>query len=92
MSAFDENTEARKEIIAKFRRSDADVGSPEVQVALLTRRLEEIAKHVKTNPMDVHSQRGMHQVISRRKRLLKYLQNTNFVAYKSTIEALGLRK
>lgn len=91
MSSGD-NTESRTELLAKLRRNDKDVGSPEVQVALLTDRLQELTGHVKAHPMDLHSQRGMQKIISRRKRLLAYLKGSDFPRYKQTIDTLGLRK
>jgi small subunit ribosomal protein S15 len=86
------NTAKRKTIVEKFRRNDKDVGSPEVQVALLTDRLEILTAHVRANPNDVHTSRGMLQLVSKRKKLLAYLNETDHAKYKSVITALGLRK
>lgn len=80
------------EVVEKFRVNDKDTGSPEVQVALLTRRLETLSKHFGTNPKDKHSQKGMLKMISRRKRLLQYLRTEDVARYRSTISSLGLRK
>ena len=80
------------EIIKKFGSTPTDTGSPEVQIALLTGRIQKIAGHVKQFEMDRHSQRGMMSMISRRKKLLSYLKNMNIERYRKTIATLGLRK
>ena len=82
----------KSEIIGKFRVAETDTGSPEVQIALLTKRLEVLTEHFKSHPNDLHSQRGMFSMISRRKRLLKYLKDENVDRYRNTISSLGLRK
>lgn len=79
-------------LIAQYRVHDKDCGSPEVQVALLTKRLEEMAGHFKSHPKDNHSRRGMLRMISRRKRLLQYLKDEDMNRYKALISSLGLRK
>ncbi len=80
------------EVISKFRVHDKDCGSPEVQIALLTDRLELLGEHFKTNPKDNHSRRGMMRAISRRKKMLSYLKDESPARYKAVISALGLRK
>ena len=80
------------EVIKKFQINTQDVGSPEVQIALLTRRLEQLSQHFSSHKKDFHSQRGMLDIISRRKRLLAYLKNEDVARYRSTISALGIRK
>jgi len=80
------------EVMKKYGRHEGDTGSPEVQIALITRRLEVLAIHFKTNEQDKHSQRGMMLLISQRKQLLQYLKNTDALRYKTLIAALGLRK
>ena len=80
------------EVVKKFQRNSQDCGSPEVQIALLTRRLEILAKHFGTNPKDHHSRKGMMDIISRRKRMLHYLRHEDVARYRNTISALGLRK
>ena len=80
------------QVIKKFQINSQDVGSPEVQIALLTRRLETLTKHFAGHKKDYHSQRGMLDIISKRKRLLAYLKGENISRYRSTIAALGLRK
>ena len=82
----------KSDIIAKFKRSENDTGSAEVQIALLTNRIEELSGHFAKHKQDNHSRRGMLQLISRRKRLLKYLQGEDVNRYRETISALGLRK
>lgn len=79
-------------LIAKFQRDSQDVGSPEVQVALLTQRIERLSEHFRQHKEDVHSKRGMFKLISRRKRLLSYLHSESPERYKFTITELGLRK
>ena len=82
----------KKQIIDDFSQHKGDTGSPEVQVALLTRRLEILTKHFSTNPKDHHSRRGMMNIISQRKQLLSYLKQESVQRYRNTLSALGLRK
>jgi len=82
----------KAEAIKKLARSEKDVGSPEVQVAILTERIKEVTEHVKQNKHDFMARRGLMQMVGKRKKLLKYLEGTDFELYKSTIEKLGLRK
>ena len=82
----------KAEVIKKFKRSDSDTGSPEVQVALLTKRLEKLSDHFKRHPQDKHSQRGLMGVVSKRKQLLAYLRNEDVNRYRTLISELGLRK
>lgn len=86
-------TASRKnEIIKKFATSEGDTGSPEVQIALLTERITYLTSHFKTHKKDHHSRRGLLKLVGRRRRLLRYLQNTDYNRYKTIKEALGLRK
>lgn len=86
-------TKADKAIATKkLARSKNDVGSPEVQIAILTKRIEEVTVHVKEHQHDFMAKRGLIQMVGERKRLLKYLERENFQAYKDTIAKLGLRK
>jgi small subunit ribosomal protein S15 len=87
-----ENTETKQQIVEKFRLHPEDVGSPEVQIALLTDRIKNLTTHFETNKEDKHSKHGMMKLISRRKALLSYLKNENIERYRSTLAALGLRK
>ena len=80
------------EVIKRFARNSQDSGSPEVQIALLTQRLEVLSKHFSSNPKDHHSRRGMMNLISQRKQLLQYLRRSDVTRYRTTIQSLGLRK
>lgn len=84
--------EKKAEVMAKLARTKEDVGSPEVQVAVLTERIQEVTEHVKENKHDYMAKRGLMQMVGQRKKLLKYLERTNFDLYKKTIAELGLRK
>ncbi len=89
---LDLTTLSNAEVVAKFQRNSQDTGSPEVQVALLTKRLATLTKHFGGNPKDHHSRRGMMNIISQRKRMLAYLRGEDVARYRNTIAALGLRK
>ncbi|MDP4591201.1 MAG: 30S ribosomal protein S15 [Burkholderiaceae bacterium] len=89
MSVVDIN---KAEIVSKFQRAQGDTGSPEVQVALLTARINELAGHFKAHMKDHHSRRGLLRMVSRRRKLLDYLKSRNPNAYRALIETLGLRK
>ena len=78
--------------IKKLARSDKDVGSPEVQVSILTERIKEVTEHVKQNKHDYMAKRGLIQRVGQRKKLLKYLEKTDFDTYTATVAKLGLRK
>ncbi|UOF94054.1 MAG: 30S ribosomal protein S15 [Bordetella sp.] len=82
----------KSDVITKFRRTESDTGSPEVQVALLTQRINELTIHFKTHMKDHHSRRGLLCMVSRRRKLLDYLKLRNANSYKSLIDRLGLRK
>ena len=82
----------KAEAIKKLARSEKDVGSPEVQVAILTERIKEVTEHVKANKHDFMARRGLMQMVGKRKKLLKYLEKTDFECYKATVAKLGLRK
>ncbi len=86
------DAERKKRIIADFKMRDGDTGSTEVQVSLLTERINEITAHLKANPHDFHSQRGLFKLIGRRRRLLTYLNKKNLKSYQALIDKLGLRK
>ncbi len=87
-----QTTERKAEIVAKFAQSMGDTGSPQVQVALLTDRINELTEHFKVHPKDHHSRRGLLKMVSRRRKLLDYLKGRDVNAYKTLIDALGLRK
>lgn len=80
------------EVVKQFQRNSQDCGSPEVQIALLTRRLEILTDHFAKYPKDNHSRKGMMDIISRRKQMLRYLKGEDVRRYRNTISALGLRK
>lgn len=82
----------KSEIVAEFQRAQSDTGSPEVQVALLTARINHLTEHFKTHKKDHHSRRGLLRMVSRRRKLLDYLKGRNPDAYRALIEKLGLRK
>lgn len=86
-------TNANKaEIIKKYQKAEGDTGSTEVQVALLTARIEDLQKHFEHNKKDHHSRRGLLRLVSSRRRLLEYLKRTNFEGYRTLINELGLRR
>ncbi len=82
----------KEAIIKKYRTGDLDTGSCEVQVALLTGRIQELTVHFKTNKNDVHSQRGLVKMVNRRRKLLSYLKKSDSDRYSKLILDLGLRK
>ena len=82
----------KAEAIKKLARSKNDVGSPEVQVAILTERIKEVTEHVKENKHDYMAKRGLIQMVGQRKKLLKYLEKTDFENYKTTVAKLDLLK
>jgi small subunit ribosomal protein S15 len=86
------DTERRKEIIGKYKVHEADTGSPEVQIALLSARIEYLTGHFKTHKKDHHSRRGLLKLVGQRRRLLDYLKKKNVERYRSIIQRLGLRK
>ncbi|RXZ42543.1 30S ribosomal protein S15 [Crenobacter cavernae] len=82
----------KADIVKDFQRAEGDTGSPEVQVALLTARINDLTPHFKANTKDHHSRRGLLKMVSRRRRLLDYLKRTDVDAYRALIARLGLRK
>jgi small subunit ribosomal protein S15 len=82
----------KTETIGKYARHETDVGSPEVQIALLTGRITELSDHFKNHPKDFHSKRGLLSLVARRRGLLKFLMANNRERYKTLISELGLRK
>jgi small subunit ribosomal protein S15 len=82
----------KKSIIDDYATSDGDTGSPEVQVALLTKRIADLTEHLKDHKHDHHSRRGLLLLVGQRRRLLNYLQQTEISRYRSLIERLGLRR
>ena len=84
--------EAKQEIIGQHGRSEADTGSPQVQIALLTRRINELTEHLRAHPKDHYSRRGLLKLVGQRRRLLNYLQRKNLEGYRALIKELGLRR
>jgi small subunit ribosomal protein S15 len=84
--------EKKAEIIEKFRAHETDTGSPEVQIAILTSRIEELTEHLRVNKKDHHSRRGLYKMIGQRRGLLNYLEKKDVNRYRALIERLGLRK
>ena len=83
--------EKKEKIIEKYRRDEKDTGSPEVQIALLTARINELTEHLKSHSKDHHSRRGLLKMVGRRKRLLKYFKNKDIETYRNLIAELGIR-
>ena len=83
---------AKETVVKQFRRGELDTGSPEVQVALMTTRINQLTGHFKKNEKDQHSRRGMFKLVSQRRKLLNYLRRTAPAKYTKLIENLGLRK
>jgi small subunit ribosomal protein S15 len=84
--------ERKRELLSRFGRSDADTGATEVQVALLTERINDLTQHLREHSRDHHSRRGLLQLVGRRRRLLRYLQRSNLESYRSLVRELGLRR
>ena len=84
--------EKKQEIIKNFRRDEKDTGSSEVQIALLTERINELTEHLKVHKKDNHSRRGLLKMVSKRRNLLNYLAKKDEASYKALVEKLGLRK
>lgn len=82
----------KAEIIKKFQTVEGDTGSPEVQVAVLTARINDLSGHLQTHKKDVHSRRGLLAMVAKRRKLLDYLNAKDSARYKALIEALGLRR
>ena len=84
--------EKKTNIMNEYARKPGDTGSPEVQVAVLTARIQELTEHLKVNPKDHHSRRGMLKMVGQRRGLLEYLKKKDIERYRALIERLGLRK
>ena len=84
--------EKKTAIINEYARTPGDTGSPEVQIAVLTARIQELTEHLKANPKDHHSRRGLLKMVGQRRGLLAYLRNKDIERYRTLIERLGLRK
>jgi small subunit ribosomal protein S15 len=84
--------ETKSQLIDEHRRGETDTGSPEVQVALLTKRIEQLTEHLRTHKQDHHSRRGLLQMVGKRRRLLDYLRREDVERYRALIQRLGLRR
>ena len=84
--------EKKTEIISKYARKEGDTGSPEVQIAILTARIQELTEHLKENKKDHHSRRGLLKMVGKRRGLLQYLKNKDIEGYRILIEKLEIRK
>ena len=84
--------EEKQGIIAKYATHEGDTGSPEVQIAILTYRINNLTEHLKVNKKDHHSRRGLLKMVGHRRNLLGYLQNNDIARYRAIVEKLGLRK
>ncbi|MDE7247932.1 MAG: 30S ribosomal protein S15 [Lachnospiraceae bacterium] len=84
--------EKKTAIIKEFARTEGDTGSPEVQIAVLTERIQELTEHLKEHPKDHHSRRGLLKMVGQRRGLLGYLKDKDIERYRTLIEKLGLRK
>ena len=86
------NTQAKADVISKYRAHESDTGSPEVQIALLTERIKQLTEHFKVHQKDHHSRRGLLMLVSQRRRLLDYLRKRKISSYRTLIQDLGIRK
>ena len=84
--------EAKQEIVGLHGRGDADTGSPQVQIALLSRRIDQLTEHLRAHRKDHHSRRGLLKLVGQRRRLLDYLQKRDLEGYRTLIKDLGLRR
>ena len=84
--------ERKKDVIGTHRVHDKDTGSPEVQIALLSERINSLSDHFKTHKSDHHSRRGLLMMVGKRRRLLEYIRSSDLTRYKNIVEKLGLRK
>ncbi|MBQ9437065.1 MAG: 30S ribosomal protein S15 [Lachnospiraceae bacterium] len=84
--------EKKQGIIEQYGRKPGDTGSPEVQIAILSARISELTEHLKKNPKDHHSRRGMYKMIGKRRGLLDYMMKTDLDGYRALIEKLGIRR
>ncbi len=84
--------ERKQELVEKFGKAERDTGSAEVQIALMTERINDLTQHLREHSKDHHSRRGLLMLVGRRRRLLNYLQRSNLESYRSLVKELGLRK
>lgn len=86
------SVEQKKEIMSQFKRHDNDTGSPDVQVAILTKRINDLTEHFKIHKKDHHSRRGLLMLVGQRRRLLNYIKDRDIKRYRELVQALNLRK
>jgi len=86
------STTDKKQIVTEYRTHESDTGSAEVQIAVLTRRVDDLTEHLKTHRTDHHSRRGLLMMVGKRRRLLEYVRRNDVAKYRSLIERLGLRR
>ncbi len=86
------STEEKKELIEQYKLHDSDTGSPEVQIGLLTHRIQYLTEHLKVHKKDHHSRRGLLMLVGRRRRLLNYVKKNDVQRYRTIIDTLGLRR
>lgn len=86
------STEKKKELIEQYKTHDSDTGSPEVQIGLLTHRIQYLTEHLKVHKKDHHSRRGLLMLVGRRRRLLNYVKKNDVQRYRTIIDTLGLRR
>ena len=86
------STQSKQEVVKEYQRAPTDTGSPEVQVALLTARIESLSEHFKANTHDHHSRQGLLKMVNQRRKLLDYLKRSDLPRYRDLIARLGLRK
>jgi small subunit ribosomal protein S15 len=84
--------ERKQELVTQFGKAERDTGSAEVQIALMTERINDLTQHLREHSKDHHSRRGLLMLVGRRRRLLNYLQRSNLESYRSLVKELGLRK
>ncbi|MCX6385038.1 MAG: 30S ribosomal protein S15 [Solirubrobacterales bacterium] len=84
--------EQKQELVTKFGKAEGDTGSAEVQIALMTARINDLTEHLRGHKKDHHSRRGLLMIVGRRRRLLQYLQRHDLDSYRSLVKELGLRK
>ncbi len=84
--------ERKQELVGKFGKADRDTGSAEVQIALMTARINDLTEHLREHSKDHHSRRGLLKIVGRRRRLLQYLQRADLESYRALVKELGLRR
>lgn len=91
-SSLSSKAQVKAQVINRLKRHQSDTGSPEVQIGLLSKRIEDLSGHLSTHPKDIHTKRGMLRVVGQRKRLLEYLKGEDIERYRAIIATLNIRK